>query len=434
MREKEIACSQQGQISLEKFLLATKFDSFESPSNRQGKEISVVFREVIPIPTTYATFALYAYPAKFIPQVIAYILKNFATPGMKIFDPFAGYGTVGVVSRIFGYDYELWDLNPLLEILHSVATSSWKDIDVESLCRQMMQSQEEFTPRWSNITYWFPSEFLPFLYKVWGFYHSLPDGYEKRILTVPLLKVTRYFSYDDLQRMKLSKSRRSVERVNFLLNSDWKTKFVEMVKNETKKLLSKLLQYQRLSPKSVKSTIRAGVDTLSLDLEEEKDILITSPPYLQSHEYIRHSKMDLFWLGYSEEQIRKLSKLEIPYREVDPQPVYSELYKSIRDELSGPYRKIYDRYFWAVLGALTRLQKKVRHYLCLFVGRSSMRGKPVPIDRIFAEHFSVLGWEHVVTLVDTIKARRMFRYTVNPASKLVDARTPTEHLVILRKA
>ena len=73
-------------------------------------KVPILFRNTIPeIPsTTYGTFAIYKYPAKFIPQVIAYVLKNYAKPGMKIFDPFAGYGTTGIVSRIYGYEYELW--------------------------------------------------------------------------------------------------------------------------------------------------------------------------------------------------------------------------------------------------------------------------------------------------------------------------------------
>ena len=80
------------------------------------KTVPILFRKSVEeIPsTTYGTFAIYKYPAKFIPQVIAYVLKNFAEPGMKIFDPFAGYGTVGVVSRVYGHDYILWDLNPIL--------------------------------------------------------------------------------------------------------------------------------------------------------------------------------------------------------------------------------------------------------------------------------------------------------------------------------
>ena len=84
----------------------------------EGKIEKISFRKTIEFPsTTYATFGLYRYPAKFIPHVIAYTLKNYATPGMKVFDPFAGYGTVGVVSRIYGHDYEMWDLNPMLKVL-----------------------------------------------------------------------------------------------------------------------------------------------------------------------------------------------------------------------------------------------------------------------------------------------------------------------------
>ena len=62
-----------------------------------------------------------------------------------------------------------------------------------------------------------------------------------------------------------------------------------------------------------------------------------------------------------------------------------------------------------------------------------MRGRVIPIDRVFAEHFVELGWVHEATLVDTIVARRMFSYRVNPATNLKDKRTPVENLVILRR-
>ncbi|MBS7649749.1 MAG: hypothetical protein QXN62_07830 [Candidatus Bathyarchaeia archaeon] len=399
------------------------------------KERKVLFRDLVKIPsTTYATFGLYRYPAKFIPQVIAYVLEKYAHPKMKIFDPFAGYGTVGIISRLYGCDYELWDLNPLLETLHAVATLEPMEVDVDKILRQMAISHEEFIPQWSRLGYWFPQEFLPFLFSVWGFYHSLDNVYLKLILTIPLLKTTRYFSYDDQQRQKLSKSPKSERRVKSLLVSDWKTKFFQMVEGEIRRVLEGLHEYSALSPKQARAIVKGGVDTLSMELEEEKDILITSPPYLQSHEYIRQAKLDAFWLGYSEDDIRKLSKLEIPYREVKVQPVYSETFSRYRDQIEESHlRAIFNRYFWGVLGALTRLQDKVKSYLFLFVGRASMRGQSIPIDRIFAEHFTTLDWIHEVTLVDTIVARRMFSYHVNPATNREDRRTSVENLVILRR-
>lgn len=207
-----------------------------------------------------------------------------------------------------------------------------------------------------------------------------------------------------------------------------------MLKEEIKRLLQGLREYRLLSPKQTRAIIRAGVDSLSIDLAEDKDMLITSPPYLQSQEYIRQAKMDLFWLGFKESQIRELSKLEIPYRDVNPCDVLSKTYHEWEAWIKEQHlQKLFNNYFWGVLGALTRLEKKVTSYMFLFVGHTSMRGHSVPIDKIFAEYFTALGWIHEKTLVDTIVARRMFSYNINPATGIKDQRTPVENLVILRR-
>lgn len=402
----------------------------------KGKEREVLFRKLVrDIPsTTYATFGLYKYPAKFIPQVIAYILRIYAHPGMTIFDPFAGYGTVGVVAKVYGHDYELWDINPLLEHLHSVATMEPIMVDIESLLQKMAVSNKEFIPQWSNLRYWHPDEFLPLLFKAWGFYHSLEDENVKRLLTIPLLKTTRYFSYDDERVHKLYRSPRAKEKVKALLAQDYQNLFFQMIAEATTEILKKLEEFQRLRPKPVKAIVKGGVDTLRLTLEEKRDILITSPPYLQAQEYIRTAKMDLFWLGYNEGLVRELSKKEIPYRDIEPCDIYSETYHWWRNQIKEIHlRQLFDRYFWGVLGALTRLQEKISSYLCLFVGPASIRTCPVPIDYIFIEHFTALGWVHEVTLIDTIVARVMFSSTVNPATGLRDQRMRTEHLVVLSR-
>lgn len=404
-------------------------------SGMNKKEKEVVFRESKRVPsTTYATFSFYNYPAKFIPQVITYVLDRYAHPGMKVFDPFAGYGTAGLVSKIYGYDYELWDLNPLLETLHDIAILKPKKIDTEEVLKQMANSDERFVPQWSNLHYWFPEEFLQFLYKVWGFYHSCTDTYVKLLLTIPLLNTTRHFSYDDMQRQKLSKSPKSKKRIDSLLSQNWQSQFYQMLKKSIERVQKGMHEYWELSPKKVGSIVKGGVDSFTMELGEEKDILITSPPYLQSQEYIRQAKINLFWLGYSENEVKKLSKLEIPYRNIEPQPIYSETFSKYKEKIEKPHlRKTFDRYFWGTLGTLSRLQDRISSYLFLLVGRTSMQGQPIPIDHILAEHFTSMNWEHKVTLIDKIKSRRMFKYGNNPASNSKDERTKTENLVVLKR-
>jgi len=141
-------------------------------------KVSILFRNTIPeIPsTTYGTFAIYKYPAKFIPQVIAYVLKRYAKPGMKIFDPFAGYGTAGLVSRVYGYEYELWDLNPIIDVIHETAIMKLPRVNVFNLIKELKNSEEEYIPKRSNLSYWFPEDFITVLSRAWRFAYLLDTG------------------------------------------------------------------------------------------------------------------------------------------------------------------------------------------------------------------------------------------------------------------
>lgn len=396
----------------------------------------ITFRDLITeIPsTTYATFGLYNYPAKFIPQVIAYVIKTYAKPSMSIFDPFGGYGTVGVVSRVYGHDYEMWDLNPMIEYLHEIAILKDKDVDVDEIITNLKNSDEKFIPDWKNIDYWFPKESVALLTKVWGYYHNVKNPYTKKLLLIPLLKTTRYFSYNDNQRQKLSKSPLAEKRIKRLLSGNFEESFYRMIENNLKELILKLRQYQELNPKQVNFSVKGNVDITKQELSKDHDILITSPPYLQAQEYIRNSKIDLFWLGFSETEIKNLGKKELPYADVEPITIYSKTYEEYRNRIEEPHlRKMYDRYFWGVLGALTRIQSSIKSRMFFFVGSANVRNQSIPLHQIFTEHFSALGWKHEATLSDTIVAKRLFSYRVNPATGKSDNRMSKEQLVILKK-
>ncbi len=424
------------------------FESYRNPLYKEttdfktngdfSKKVHIQFRNTIPeIPsTTYGTFSIYKYPAKFIPQVIAYVLKKYAQPGMKILDPFAGYGTVGLVARIYGYDYELWDLNPMIDVIHKTATIEKSNIKLQNLIdllEKLKKSQKQFIPNWSNLHYWFPKKFLPILSKSWGFVLSLPEDI-KYFFSIPLLKTTRYFSWSDETIHKLYKSKYSRKKIENLLKGNWEVKFYKMLKEEVFKLFNKICKYEKLAPKPVNYKIRAGVDTLETQIETPVNILITSPPYLQAQEYLRSTKLELFWLGYSEDYIRNLSKKEIPYRDVREIEIYSKKYHEFREKINEHHLiTLYKRYFHSVLSSFSVLGKKVENYMCIFVGPAKIRAIPIPIDDIIVEHLQNFGWKHEITYVDKILSHVMFESNINPATKIKDSRIKTEHLVILKK-
>jgi hypothetical protein len=385
--------------------------------------VDVVFRNSVPeIPkTTYGTFSIYKYPAKFIPQVIAYTLKKYARPESVVFDPFAGYGTVGVVSRVYGHDYELWDLNPIMNLIHDTAVMNAPRINVKELVTRVRDSNHEFCPDWSNLTYWFPEEFLPTISKAWGLVHAT-KGEMKKMLSIPLLKATRYFSYSDEKVHKLYKSKHSKKKVDRLLGTDWETAFYRLLEKQIEKLLNKMKEYSNLNPQPVRYKLRSGIDSLNTKLDRDVDILITSPPYLQAQEYI------------SEEYVRSLSKKELPYNSVEEIHIHSEKYQAYRKEIVEDHLiQLYDRYFHGTINAFATLGERVKDYMCIFVGPAKIRTRSIPIDEILVEHLTEMGWKHLVTYVDPIVSRSMFKSEVNPASGYADSRMATEHLVILKR-
>jgi len=382
----------------------------------------------------FGLFSLYKYPAKFIPQVPAYVMENYAKKGMKVFDPFAGFGTVGFVARIYGLEYELWDLNPLLELLHHLCEIE-PNFSYKELMDKIKNYHQEFIPQWSNFEYWHPKEFIPLLSKAWGFYHYAADEYTKKLLLIPLLKAVKFFSYADEKIHKLYKSKHAKAKVESLIKEDYKGLFYSFLEDQFENVKQKLKEYQTLNPEKVNYKLKAGVDVLKEDLEEPVNILITSPPYLQAQEYIRTTKLELFWLGFKEDQIRNLSKREIPYTDVPKIEIFSDTYRFYRALIDEKHLlKLYDNYFFAIMQVFEKLSKKVSDYMFIFVGPAKVRNKKIPIHQIIIEHMeNSEDWRYEKTYIDKIVSRVMFSTKKNPATGIEDQRMDKEYLVVLKR-
>lgn len=392
-------------------------------------------KEVREIPsTTFGCFGLYKYPAKFIPHVVYYILNKYSHPDYVIFDPFAGFGTTGFVSRLFGNFYILWELNPLIRVFFDTVDKVDLDKDENKVLDLVKNSNFVYIPNWKNIDYWYPEEFLSILSKAWGFVHNT-DEKNRFLLIVPLLKLTKYFSYFDDKIFKAYKSKYSKEKVKILLNKDYKSIFYEKLFSEIVYLKNKIIEYKRMNPKGYLGIVNYGISSYQEVLDRDVNILITSPPYLQAQEYIRSTKMELFWLGFDENYIRKLSSKEIPYCKVESlYNINSDTFYDIRNKImEQSLLCMYDNYFSSVLNIFDNLSKRVMDYLFIFVGRARVRNTEVPIDIIIKEHMESLGWKHVITYIDEIVSRNLFRNVVNPSTGLASVRMKYEYLLVMKR-
>jgi DNA modification methylase len=402
----------------------------------------ISFRELVTeIPsTTYATHSIHYYPAAFIPQVVRYCLNKFTDPQDWVLDPFAGSGAVGVECFVTKRNAMLVDINPLTDWLVKAKLLLPREDAVfemrQLLLKSITYNGKPFVPKWTNLTYWHPSIVVDFLTKLWGYFHYECTSYLKPLLAFALLDITRLLSYTDDQVPKLFKSKRKIKKLSDLLMADWKKTAIEQYKRTAERYLNASFELKTYA-KGEKPLIEvyAPKDIEVWSPPRNYKLMITSPPYLQAQEYIRSSKIDLYWLGYDDKEVKRLSKLEIPYR-FPKGKVHTPTLDAIRQKLIEIRRndllRLFDSYFYFVLTNFLKVSNSLQPEgrLCIFVGSATVAGIKVPLWKIIGEYFQNYGFEVENVLEDRIVARKLFGYrnNLNPNGII------SEYLAILKRA
>jgi len=407
------------------------FDTYNKFSYQLGntllEPVAVSFRNIVPEinDTSYLTHSIYYYPAKFIPQVVRFCLNEFTNEGDLIIDPFAGSGTVGLEAFVTGRNAILLDLNYLLEIIIPIkiyrGNNSLNKNELSKIIQNMQQEQSQFIPDYNNIQYWYPDAIFDLLSKYWAGLHKLDNNIYKYIVQAALVRISKLFSWAEHRTPKLFKSKYKNSFINDLLTTNWKNELDDKLFGFSYKYFDAVMELQNITRHNLNQIIYyAGVDSSKYKLKEKKDVdaLITSPPYLQAQEYIRTSKLDLYWLGYSEDQIKSISKLEIPYRKAE-RIIETETLCTIREQVTNnKLTKILNSYFDHTIASLENNMKllKKNGKACIFVGNPKIDGVEIETWRILTEYFTQKGFKFEVVFDDEIKTRQLFgqRNNKNP--------------------
>ncbi len=412
--------------------------------NKEGElnfnPLLVSFRELVPeiVSTSYLTHSIYYYPAKFIPQVVKFCIDNYTKENDWIIDPFAGSGTVGLEANLAKRNAVLLDINYLLNHIIPIKTPKDKTILDKTILQKKLEqvfvNETKFTPDWSNIEYWYPPETLVSLQKLWAGQKKLAPDLYSFIIQAALVKVSKQFSYAEHRTPKLFKSKYKNQFIEELLTKDWKSELMDTIQNLSFQALTAVNQYNRKTKNnSNKIKYFGGVDSANYKIDDNivVDCLITSPPYLQAQEYIRTFKLDLYWLGYTEDEVKAISRLEIPYRKAT-QLIETPTLNAVREKLEE--RKlvnILNSYFCHTIKALENatINLKKGGLACIFVGNPKIDGIEVETWRIIYEYFADKGFYFRAIFEDRIKTRQLFgsRNNKNPDGM------KSEYLLILEK-
>lgn len=391
------------------------------------------------------THCYHTYPAMMIPQVARALLDKFKPKdGIKLlFDPYMGSGTSLVEANISGVNAIGTDLNPLARMMAKVKTTHYNEKLIKEYF-SYIQSQLVFYneslvkdrdfSRISNYLFWYNQEDLLKLSYLSQLIKEC-DNYQE-FFNIILSEVVREVSFtrnSEFKRYKMSENQlKKFCPDTFRL---FETKAIRNIKG--------LIQFNGI-PNSGKSQIYDfnSVNGIPSNIIEEEtvDMVITSPPYGDSHTTVAYGQFSRWsneWFGFNDAkhldnilmggrkyknesfQTNSISCELEQIKQIDP-----KRYQEVASFLSDYYHSI------------ANVAKCIRHggVVCYVVGNRTVKTIQIPLDYFTVEIFSKFGFKHIDTIVREIPNKRMplKNSPTNEHGKTINTMN-NEYIAILQK-
>ena len=265
------------------------------------------FRAIGRSQTHAFTHAYHRYPAKFIPQIVQKLIREYAPDDTQIVcDPFGGCGTTLVEAKLLGHKSVGFDINPVAKLITQAKTTPINPKSLINYRKKFLKYFESAHPEASNrhtrIAYWFDEETVKELDKI---YHSIKEIRDQ--------KVRRFFmcafshNLKNCSRWLMKSIKPTIDKnkdVPVPLDSFLRHLDSMIKKNEQFYLTLAKSGYQKVPTKMYRrdSTKKLPLDSSSIDL------IITSPPYVTSYEYADLHQLSLLWFGEDPDHFKRWNR------------------------------------------------------------------------------------------------------------------------------
>jgi DNA modification methylase len=242
------------------------------------------------------THGLHRFPAKYIPRIPAWVMDEFAGKNDVILDPFCGSGTTLVEALLRSKQAIGIDCDPLACMITRAKTSSLNPARMQRLGCNLQTFRRDAAhplvppmPDLANFNHWFSE-------KAWGDLQSLLTAItqldcsscEREFFLCIFSSVLRWVSNADDQTQKTYVSGTLKKQPPDALPLFWKA---------FEKALAGVQELARLRLPSAHANVIQG-DAADIRLPHRSvDLIVTSPPYLDSVDYMYNFMLEYFWLG-----------------------------------------------------------------------------------------------------------------------------------------
>lgn len=344
------------------------------------------FRDAV---TNGTTHGFHPYPARFIPQIPATLIRALTRPGEVIYDPFVGCGTTCVEANIAGRKALGNDVNALAALIAKVKTRPLpKDSEPKIMATAARARERVKLPGDSRF-----SDDVPEPSRAW-----FDDFIAREVSAIKEeIDKLKQESLRDFCHVALSAILVSVSR------QDSDTRYVRVPKNLSpmdavsryEKQLQKML---RAISESREKLLRAASDIRVADSREagifpdnSADFAVTSPPYPNAYDYHLYHRHRLLWLD--------MDPAALKHREIGAHVHYSR--KNGPDE--NDFRRDMEKVFWSA----GRILKRGRHF-AIVIGDSILRGRRIKNSKIIKTAAKAAGFYSTIELRRRLDTRKKY--------------------------
>lgn len=406
----------KNDISLNKFCIK----KIKSDFKKLKADFSIL--DLDPIHTTFKggkslpLQSWYPYMEGYSPDFVKYIIDNFLNKKIKkIYDPFSGVGTTPLVTSSLGYNSIYSEINPLLQFITNIKIKVRnyenkkllfnKLNDIINHLEQEIESKKpnlRLAQAYGNVfgeSKYFSGNILKNILKTKTYINDLKyiNPLLADIVTTAILSSLVQSSLLKRQgdlRFKTKKELQNTKNNNYFKNLKLN---LYKIRND----LNKINIYE--SPYMITEDARNIGKLPFLGI----DAIITSPPYLNGTNYIRNTKIELWFLGYlnSKDDLSKYRRLTVTAGIND---VSFEVKKKIENKqlkklLKTITEKAYDKripkmindYFADMALVFKELKKQLKNnaFTAIDLGDSIYSGIHVKTDEILTSILENLGYK-----------------------------------------
>lgn len=387
---------------------------------------------------------LHPYPAMMMPLIARTMFNEYGKGTDTIFlDPYVGSGTTLVEAQYYGVKKAIGvDLNPLAILISNLKTRS---INLELLKNKILEFDNYIltigdveAPSFSIRDSWFNENTIKDLSKIYHYIQTINEDDILNFFKVCFSEVVRSSSETRNGEFKLYRmSQKSLEKFNpnaIAMFKDIVKRNFEILKSVEYSKDGEILLYHE-NTKDIAN---------HKDLLNSVDLIITSPPYGDSHTtvaYGQFSRLSNEWLGFSDAGTldrRLLGGKKVKEKSFD----IFELDEAIKQIKENDKMFNRDR-SWEVIAFYSDYEDSIKTvaktvktggYVVYVVGNRRVRNVELPLDVITYKMFEKLGFEHIVTHVRDILNKRM-PSKASP-SNAKGGQIPTmshEYIVVMKK-